>query len=132
MSKLNTINSYYTMRWTQFSNGKKYFQQQKRYKKSEDAIFRVNDSISTKRILSKEIHIDENKTPSLTLSKALSRLAPREERIIRMRFGVGCDRVHTLEEVGSQFFVGCERIRQIEAQALRKLKRQLIKLRVNI
>lgn len=126
MSKLNTINSYYDMRW-----GKTYFIQQKRYKKSEDAIFRVNDSMSVKRVLSKEIQPDENKTPSLTLLKALSRLAPREERVIRMRFGVGCDRVHTLEEVGSQFFVGSERIRQIEAKALRKLKEQLTKMRVS-
>jgi RNA polymerase primary sigma factor len=49
-------------------------------------------------------------------------LTPREERIVRMRFGLGMNGDHTLEEVGLQFSVMRERIRQIEAKALRKLK----------
>jgi RNA polymerase primary sigma factor len=49
-------------------------------------------------------------------------LSPKEERILRMRFGLGDDPPHTLEEVGQIFGVSRERIRQIEAQALRKLK----------
>jgi RNA polymerase primary sigma factor len=49
-------------------------------------------------------------------------LTPREERILRMRFGIGMDSNHTLEEVGKQFSVTRERIRQIEAKTLRKLK----------
>jgi RNA polymerase sigma factor (sigma-70 family) len=47
---------------------------------------------------------------------------PREERVLRMRFGIGMNKEHTLEEVGQQFSVTRERIRQIEAKALRKLK----------
>ena len=49
-------------------------------------------------------------------------LTPREERIIRMRFGIGMNKDNTLEEVGQRFSVTRERIRQIEAKALRKLK----------
>ena len=55
-------------------------------------------------------------------TKILSTLTPREERVLRMRFGVGMNTDHTLEEVGLQFLVTRERIRQIEAKALRKLK----------
>ncbi len=55
-------------------------------------------------------------------TKILSTLTPREERVLRMRFGVGMNSDHTLEEVGLQFSVTRERIRQIEAKALRKLK----------
>ena len=57
-----------------------------------------------------------------TTTKILSTLTPREERVLRMRFGVGMSSDHTLEEVGQQFSVTRERIRQIEAKALRKLK----------
>ncbi|MFC7739150.1 sigma factor-like helix-turn-helix DNA-binding protein, partial [Roseomonas sp. GCM10028921] len=49
-------------------------------------------------------------------------LTPREERVLRMRFGIGMNSDHTLEEVGQQFNVTRERIRQIEAKALRKMK----------
>ena len=52
----------------------------------------------------------------------LASLTPREERVLRMRFGIGMNTDHTLEEVGQQFSVTRERIRQIEAKALRKLK----------
>src|SRR5262249_13569022 len=55
-------------------------------------------------------------------TRTLASLTPREERIIRMRFGIGMNKDHTLEEVGQQFSVTRERIRQIEAKALRKLK----------
>ena len=51
----------------------------------------------------------------------MSSLTPREERVLRMRFGIGMNTDHTLEEVGQQFNVTRERIRQIEAKALRKL-----------
>jgi RNA polymerase primary sigma factor len=57
-----------------------------------------------------------------TTTRALASLTPREERIIRMRFGIGMNKDHTLEEVGQHFAVTRERIRQIEAKALRKLK----------
>jgi RNA polymerase primary sigma factor len=55
-------------------------------------------------------------------TRTLASLTPSEERIIRMRFGIGMNSDHTLEEVGHQFSVTRERIRQIEAKALRKLK----------
>ena len=57
-----------------------------------------------------------------TTTRVLASLTPREERILRMRFGIGMNKDHTLEEVGQQFSVTRERIRQIEAKALRKLK----------
>ena len=66
------------------------------------------------------------------IAKALSTLTPREERVLRMRFGIGMDTDFTLEEVGRQFSVTSERIRNIEAKALRKLKspsRELKKVR---
>lgn len=57
-----------------------------------------------------------------TVTRVLASLTPREERVLRMRFGIGMNTDHTLEEVGQQFSVTRERIRQIEAKALRKLK----------
>ena len=57
-----------------------------------------------------------------TTTRVLTSLTPREERIVRMRFGLGINSDHTLEQVGQQFSVTRERIRQIEARALRKLK----------
>jgi RNA polymerase primary sigma factor len=57
-----------------------------------------------------------------TTTRTLASLTPREERIIRMRFGIGMNKDHTLQEVGQQFSLTRERIRQIEAKALRKLK----------
>ena len=56
------------------------------------------------------------------ISEALAELTPREQRILRMRFGIGGEGDHTLEEVGKVFGVTRERIRQIEAKALRKLR----------
>jgi RNA polymerase primary sigma factor len=57
-----------------------------------------------------------------TTTRVLASLTAREERVVRMRFGIGMNKDHTLEEVGQQFSVTRERIRQIEAKALRKLK----------
>src|SRR5438309_725191 len=57
-----------------------------------------------------------------TTTRVLASLTPREERILRMRFGIGMNTDQTLQEVGQQFSVTRERIRQIEAKALRKLK----------
>jgi RNA polymerase primary sigma factor len=57
-----------------------------------------------------------------TTTRVLASLTAREERVLRMRFGIGMNTDHTLEEVGQQFSVTRERIRQIEAKALRKLK----------
>ena len=68
-----------------------------------------------------EIKVIEQEVKS-KLSEILSALTPREEKILRMRFGIGMNTDHTLEEVGRKFFVTRDRIRQIEARALRKLK----------
>ena len=68
--------------------------------------------------LDSAIHINLKET----CTRILSSLTPREERVLRMRFGIGMNTDHTLEEVGQQFNVTRERIRQIEAKALRKLK----------
>ena len=57
-----------------------------------------------------------------SVAEALAELSPREQRILRMRFGIGGTSDHTLEEVGKVFGVTRERIRQIEAKALRKLR----------
>jgi RNA polymerase primary sigma factor len=57
-----------------------------------------------------------------TTTRVLASLTPREERIVRMRFGIGINSDHTLKQVGQQSSVTRERIRQIEAKALRKLK----------
>ena len=56
------------------------------------------------------------------ITKVLSTLTPREERVLRMRFGIGMDTDHTLEEVGQQFSITRESIRKYEARALRKLR----------
>ena len=65
------------------------------------------------------VHLSELKT---AVTAALETLKPREERVLRMRFGIGLDTDYTLEEVGKKFSVTRDRIRQIEAKALRKLK----------
>jgi RNA polymerase primary sigma factor len=64
----------------------------------------------------------EDKEVSTYIQKVLCTLTPKEERVIRMRFGIGVDRDHTLEEVGRHLTITRERVRQIEAKALRKLK----------
>ena len=81
----------------------------------------LGDFIEDKTAISpSEAAINENL--SLTTRKVLSTLTPREEKVLRMRFGIGEDSDHTLEEVGQDFDVTRERIRQIEAKALRKLR----------
>jgi RNA polymerase primary sigma factor len=64
----------------------------------------------------------ESKEISGYIQKVLATLTPKEEKVIRMRFGIGVDRDHTLEEVGRHLLITRERVRQIEAKALRKLK----------
>ena len=75
----------------------------------------INKIVRTQRLILSEFGREAT-------TKILSTLTPREERVLRMRFGVGMNTDHTLEEVGLQFSVTRERIRQIEAKALRKLK----------
>src|SRR5207302_1433420 len=81
----------------------------------------IADQARTIRI---PVHMIEtiNKIVRETTTRVLASLTPREERVLRMRFGIGMNTDHTLEEVGQQFSVTRERIRQIEAKALRKLK----------
>src|SRR5436305_9309280 len=82
---------------------------------------RVGDLIEDKNaILPIDAAIQSNLRETTT--RVLASLTPREERVLRMRFGIGMNTDHTLEEVGQQFSVTRERIRQIEAKALRKLK----------
>ncbi len=85
----------------------------------EDTSFR--DFLEDKNVI-KPLDAVVNSNCCEIVSQALSTLTPREERVIRMRFGIGMNTDHTLEEVGKQFSVTRERIRQIEAKALRKLK----------
>jgi RNA polymerase primary sigma factor len=81
----------------------------------------LGDFIEDKNaVLPLESAIQENLKETTT--RVLASLTPREERVLRMRFGIGMNTDHTLEEVGQQFSVTRERIRQIEAKALRKLK----------
>ena len=85
----------------------------------EDTSFR--DFIEDKNVI-KPLDAVVNSNLKEITSQVLSTLTPREERVLRMRFGIGMNSDHTLEEVGKQFSVTRERIRQIEAKALRKLK----------
>jgi RNA polymerase primary sigma factor len=74
----------------------------------------------TNAVLPIDAALQKNLRDSTT--KTLATLTPREERVLRMRFGIGMSSDHTLEEVGQQFNVTRERIRQIEAKALKKLR----------
>jgi RNA polymerase primary sigma factor len=81
----------------------------------------LGDAIEEKNtILPIDAAIQSNLREATT--RVLASLTPRQERIVRMRFGIGMNTDHTLEEVGQQFSVARERIRQIEAKVLRKLK----------
>jgi RNA polymerase sigma factor (sigma-70 family) len=94
-----------------------------KYKK-QDAIFK-STNLSNIKNLESDLNLDEvvaKKELKEKLSKALSHLTPREERVIRMRFGIGLNTDHTLDEVGQQFSVTDNRIMQIEGKALRKLR----------
>ncbi len=89
----------------------------------EDAIFKSTDMSAADNMIS-EINLDSiiaKKQIKDKITQALTYLTPREERVLRMRFGVGMNTDHTLEEVGLQFSVTSSRIREIEAKALRKL-----------
>lgn len=121
--KLNTKNSYYAMHWYSASNGKRYLQQQKRYKVSKDAIFSVDDTINVKRVLLNEVYTPYIECENLNIIKALTQLKPKEERVIRMRYGIGLDRSYTHDAIGLSLNVTRERIRQLESKALRKLKK---------
>ncbi len=88
---------------------------------SDEEDSQLGDFIEDKNaILPLDSAIQENLKETTT--RVLASLTPREERVLRMRFGIGMNTDHTLEEVGQQFSVTRERIRQIEAKALRKLK----------
>jgi len=120
----NSVNYYRPM--LRKEKGKVYFAMQKtkqvKYKK-EDAIFKSTDMSAADNMIS-EINFDSiiaKKQIKDKITQALTYLTPREERILRMRFGVGMNTDHTLEEVSLKLSVNAERIRQIEAKALRKL-----------
>jgi RNA polymerase primary sigma factor len=81
----------------------------------------IEDFISDKNSPTPYSDTEKNNVTKHIL-KVLNTLTPREEKVIRMRFGIGFDKDHTLEEVGRQFSITRERVRQIEAKALRKLK----------
>ena len=118
--QLDNKDFYYSIRKSK--NG--YLVNQKVYKKSKDALFRSTDMSATNNMTS-ELNLENIITKNMIKEKvsiALTSLNPREERVIRMRFGIGCDTEHTLEEIGLQLNICKNRIRQIEAKALRKLK----------
>ena len=96
----------------------RYMKDRKDFKKYKKEPF---ESFET---LEETYEIEDDMTPYIknAISKVLSTLTPKEEVILRWRFGIGMDRPHTLSEIGARFFVGSERIRQIEAKAIRKLK----------
>jgi len=90
----------------------------------EDALFK-STKLSVANNMISEINLDSivaKNQMKEKITQALIYLTPREERVIRMRFGIGMNTDYTLEEVGQQFSVTRHRIRQIEAKALRKLK----------
>src|SRR5262249_41586750 len=88
---------------------------------SEDGRTTLQDIIPDHVTVSPEAALSLQELRDMS-ARVLGSLSPREERIIRMRFGIGMDSDHTLEEIGQKFGVTRERIRQIEAKALRRLK----------
>ena len=96
----------------------RYMKDRKDFKKYKKEPF---ESFET---LEETYEIEDDMTPYIknAISKVLSTLTPKEEVILRWRFGIGMDRSYTLSEIGARFSVGSERIRQIEAKAIRKLK----------
>ena len=123
--QLDNKDFYYSIRKSK--NG--YLVNQKVYKKSKDALFRSTDMSATNNMTS-ELNLENIITKNMIKEKvsiALTSLNPREERVIRMRFAIGCDTEYTLEEVGLQLSVTRERVRSIEAKALRKFKHPMWK-----
>ena len=120
--KLDNKDYYY--RINKNKNG--HLVRQRVYKKSKDAIFQSTELSATDNMIS-EFNLDtviaKNQIKE-KISKALTYLTPREERVIRMRFGIGLNTDYTLEQIGSskEFYVTADRIRQIEAKAMRKLR----------
>ena len=119
---LDLDNKDYYYRINKNKNG--HLVRQRVYKKSKDAIFQSTDMSATNNMIS-EFNLDNiivKKEIKEKISKALTYLTPKEERVIRMRFGIGLNTDHTLDEVGQQFSVTDNRIMQIEGKALRKLR----------
>ena len=81
----------------------------------------LGDLIEDRSVGSPVDAIDEGNARDKTAGM-LKILSPREEKVIRLRFGIGCEREHTLDEIGQEFDLTRERIRQIEANALRRLR----------
>ena len=116
---LDNKDYYYSLR----KNKNGHLVRQKIYKKSKDAIFKTTNMSATDNMIS-EFNLDTliaKKEIKEKITKALTYLTPREERVIRMRFGIGLNTDYTLDEVGLPLSVTANRIRQIEAKALRKL-----------
>jgi len=117
--ELDNKDYYYSLR----KNKNGHLVRQKVYKKSKDAIFKTTNMSATDNMIS-EFNLDTliaKKEIKEKITKALTYLTPREERVIRMRFGIGLNTDYTLDEVGLPLSVTANRIRQIEAKALRKL-----------
>ena len=123
---LDNSRTEYDFRWRRKSISNNHFAIQKRktQRLRHDAIFK-----STNLEVLKNQPIEENLTANIeqselkeTTTRVLSSLTPREERVLRMRFGFSNNTDYTLEEVAQHFKVSRERIRQVEAKALRKLK----------
>jgi RNA polymerase primary sigma factor len=90
----------------------------------------LGDFIEDKNAVSPLDAATQSNLQSVT-TRVLATLTPREEKVLRMRFGIGMNSDHTLEEVGQQFSVTRERIRQIESKALRKLKHPIRSKKLN-
>jgi len=117
--ELDNKDYYYSLR----KNKNGHLVRQKVYKKSKDAMFKSTNMSATDNMIS-EFNLDTliaKKEIKEKITKALTYLTPREERVIRMRFGIGLNTDYTLDEVGLPLSVTANRIRQIEAKALRKL-----------
>ena len=119
------------IRWSSFK-GKSYLINQRYKRPSNDALFYTDDRINWKTAVEKigpevtaEYIPDQGLQMKPYITKALTVCTPREERVLRMRFGLGLDRSYTLDEIGLVFNVTRERIRQLEMRAIRKMRRIL-------
>ena len=119
---LKLDNENYWYRISKNKNG--HLVRQKVFKKSKDALYKSTDMSATNNMTS-DFNLDDIMTKKLMkekLSAALTHLNPKEERVLRMRYGIGLNTDYTLEEVGQVLSVTRDRICQIEAKAMRKLK----------